>query len=71
MQVPTDVHLIVAADNADSIGNIIMDKAEDLHAVAIVVASHGKKALQVIMGSSGPVVPRLKSRVSRVTAVVE
>lgn len=45
-QIPTDVHLIVAADSPDSIAGLLLEKAEELDAAALVVASHGKQALQ-------------------------
>eukprot|EP00877_Chromochloris_zofingiensis_P004092 jgi/Chrzof1/13684/Cz08g08030.t1 len=51
LQVPADVHLIVAADNPDTIASIILDKAEELLPEAIVVASHGKRGLQVTSAS--------------------
>ena len=46
-QIPTDVHLIVAADSPDSIAGLLLEKTEELDAAALVVASHGKQALQV------------------------
>ena len=32
--------------DTDSIGNVLCKKAQDLHAVAIVMASHSKSSLQ-------------------------
>lgn len=52
-QIPTDVHLIVAADSPDSIAGLLLEKAEELDAAALVVASHGKQALQVRFGGGG------------------
>ncbi|KAF6257377.1 hypothetical protein COO60DRAFT_1639995 [Scenedesmus sp. NREL 46B-D3] len=44
--IPTDVHLIVAADGPDSIAGLLLEKQQELEAAALVVASHGKQALQ-------------------------
>jgi hypothetical protein len=41
------VHLIVAADSPDSIAALLLEKQQELDAAALVVASHGKQALQV------------------------
>jgi hypothetical protein len=46
-QIPTDVHLIVAADSPGSIAGLLLEKQEELGAAGLVVASHGKQALQV------------------------
>jgi hypothetical protein len=51
--VPADVHLIVAADATDTIANIILDKAEDLPAALVVMASSGKQGLVVSRGKQG------------------
>jgi hypothetical protein len=47
VQIPTDVHLIVAADSPGSIAGLLLEKQQELDAAALVVASHGKQALQV------------------------
>jgi hypothetical protein len=47
VQIPTDVHLIVAADSPGSIASLLLEKQQELDAAALVVASHGKQALQV------------------------
>jgi nucleotide-binding universal stress UspA family protein len=44
--IPTDVHLIVAADSPGSIAALLLEKQQELEAAALVVASHGKQALQ-------------------------
>jgi hypothetical protein len=41
------VHLIVAADSPGSIAALLLEKQQELEAAALVVASHGKQALQV------------------------
>eukprot|EP00878_Enallax_costatus_P012141 GHUV01012675.1.p1 GENE.GHUV01012675.1~~GHUV01012675.1.p1 ORF type:complete len:179 (+),score=37.74 GHUV01012675.1:287-823(+) len=51
-KVPTDVHLIVAVDAPESIASLLWEKARDLAATCLVVASHGKSALQEFWAGS-------------------
>ena len=53
MQVPYHVSILRGADDAESVGQMICEKADELRAVAIIMAAHNKgRLVRFIVGST-------------------
>ena len=53
VQVPYHVSILCGADDAESVGQMICEKADELRAVAIIMAAHNKgRLVRFIVGST-------------------